>query len=188
MGVRFSAWCEGKARSAAIDRQIKKESRSCRKVYMLLLGTICRISAILLHAQTDVRVYLGTDPDRSKIVKQMKVQHGVTHDERMHHRLTVYQNSLNSAQALVRAIRDMGIEYVDPTNHVIFRLHSLRSSLMHPNRSMQITSLTITSSIAFHLHSPRRLLRPYISYGKIQFFQKSWTVEMNSGFPRMPSS
>ena len=56
------------------------------------------------------------------MVKRMKIEHGLTHDERMHHRLTIYQNSLDSAQALVNAICDMGIEYADPMNHVIFRL------------------------------------------------------------------
>ena len=56
------------------------------------------------------------------MVKRMKIEHGLTHDERMHHRLTIYQNSLDNAQALVNAICDMGIEYADPMNHVIFRL------------------------------------------------------------------
>ena len=60
------------------------------------------------------------------IVKQMKVQHGLTKDELTHYRLIVYRNTLDSAQALARAIRDVGIEYTDPMNHVKFPSHSPR--------------------------------------------------------------
>lgn len=73
------------------------------------------------------------------IVKQMKIQHGLTNDELLHYRLVVYQNSLDSAQALVRAIRDMNIEYDDPIHHVISPSHSHSPSIsIHP--SQQITA------------------------------------------------
>ncbi|KAG6380367.1 guanine nucleotide binding protein, alpha subunit [Boletus reticuloceps] len=54
----------------------------------------------------------------SIIVKQMKIQHGLTNDELVYQRLVIYHNSLDGAQALVRAIRRMGIEYTDPMNGV----------------------------------------------------------------------
>ncbi|KAF8558555.1 guanine nucleotide binding protein, alpha subunit [Imleria badia] len=126
MGARVSTWYEAKARSAAIDRQIKEEARSCRKVNMLLLGT---------------------DPEKSKIMKRMKVHHGLTNDERMRHRLTIYQNSLDSAQALVRAIRDMGIEYADPMNHanadhiLDYRIQHISSFMFSPEIAEAIHQL-----------------------------------------------
>ncbi|KAF8126837.1 guanine nucleotide binding protein, alpha subunit [Boletus edulis] len=96
MGAVASAQNEGRVRSNAIDREIN-ESRNCQRVDMLLLGT---------------------DPRMSMIVKQMKTQHGLTNDELVYQRLVIYQNSLDGAQALIRAIRRMGIEYTDPMNGV----------------------------------------------------------------------
>jgi hypothetical protein len=57
-------------------------------------------------------------------VKQMKVQHGLTNSELTHYRLKVYQHCLDNAQALVLAIRDMGIEYANHANNVISPSHS----------------------------------------------------------------
>ncbi|KAF8452733.1 G-protein alpha subunit-domain-containing protein [Boletus edulis BED1] len=95
MGAVASAQNEGRVRSNAIDREIN-ESRNCQRVNMLLLGRSLM----------------------SMIVKQMKTQHGLTNDELVYQRLVIYQNCLDGAQALVRAIRRMGIEYTDPMNGV----------------------------------------------------------------------
>ncbi|KAF9218739.1 guanine nucleotide binding protein, alpha subunit [Gyrodon lividus] len=90
-----------KARSDAIDRLIEEESRKFRKECKILL--------------------LGSgESGKSTIVKQMKIihQHGFTDDELMTFRPTIYRNTLDSAQAIVLAMRKINVDCVDPINRV----------------------------------------------------------------------
>lgn len=92
-----------KARSDAIDRQIKEDSiaslRKCRKEYeILVLGS--------------------SESGKSTIVKQMKITHqnGFTKNELMMFRPIIYRNTLDSAQAIVLHMHNMNVECVTPAN------------------------------------------------------------------------
>ncbi|KAH0825816.1 heterotrimeric G protein alpha subunit [Lanmaoa asiatica] len=90
-----------KARSDAIDRQLEEDSRKLRKECKILL--------------------LGSgESGKSTIVKQMKIihQNGFTDEERMTYRPTIYRNTLDSAQAIVLAMRKIGFDCIDPSNRV----------------------------------------------------------------------
>jgi len=88
-------------RSHAIDRQIEEDSRKYRKECKILL--------------------LGSgESGKSTIVKQMKIihQNGYTRDELMLFRLTIYKNVLDSAQAVVLALRKFKMDPIEPVNRV----------------------------------------------------------------------
>jgi guanine nucleotide-binding protein G(i) subunit alpha len=57
---------------------------------------------------------------KSTIVKQMKIihQNGFTEQERMDYRPVIYKNLTESAQAIVLAMRKLGVSPQDPTNRV----------------------------------------------------------------------
>ena len=57
---------------------------------------------------------------KSTIVKQMKIihQNGYTRDELLVFRLVVYENLIESAQAIVKQMRKMGIDPEVPENRV----------------------------------------------------------------------
>ena len=57
---------------------------------------------------------------KSTIVKQMKIihQNGYTRDELLVFRLVVYDNLIESAQAIVKQMRKMGIDPEVPANRV----------------------------------------------------------------------
>ncbi|KAG1859028.1 heterotrimeric G protein alpha subunit [Suillus subalutaceus] len=103
MGNYVSAWYHSdrkdKARSDAIDRQIQEDSRRFRKEYQILL--------------------LGaSESGKSTIVKQMKITHqnGFTKNELMMFHPTIYRNTLDSAQAIVRQMHNMNVECVTFAN------------------------------------------------------------------------
>ncbi|KAG2038547.1 guanine nucleotide binding protein, alpha subunit [Suillus americanus] len=107
MGNYVSAWYhpdsrQAKARSNAIDRQIKEDSmiaRKFRKEYrILLLGS--------------------SESGKSTILKRMKITHqnGFTKNELMMFRPTIYRNTLDSAQAIVRQMHNMNVECVTFAN------------------------------------------------------------------------
>ncbi|EJT50515.1 G-protein alpha-subunit [Trichosporon asahii var. asahii CBS 2479] len=81
-------------KSNSIDRQLEDDSKKFKKECKLLL--------------------LG----KSTIVKQMKIihQNGYTQDELMQFKNIVHKNVLDSAQALVMAMRKIGVDPEDPTN------------------------------------------------------------------------
>ncbi|KAJ6462507.1 G-protein alpha subunit [Mycena sanguinolenta] len=82
-----------KSRSDEIDRQLDEDSKRYRKECKILL--------------------LGSgESGKSTILKQMKIiyQSGFTEDERLAYRKTIHMNVLDSAQALVEAIRKYGME------------------------------------------------------------------------------
>ena len=64
--------------------------------------------------QTTIDVELG-ESGESTVLKQMKLLHqgGFSPDERIAYRVTIYQNLLESAQALVSAVHKLPIESVD---------------------------------------------------------------------------
>lgn len=76
---------------------------------------------------------------KSTIVKQMKIihQNGYSADELMLYRLTVLKNLLDSAQALVLALRKFQLEPEIPDNRVSFvcgllnLLHNLQGCALH---------------------------------------------------------
>ena len=66
-------------------------------------------------------IYIGSgESGKSTIVKQMKIIHknGYTRDELMVYRQTVYKNLLESAQAIVNAMRKLGVDAQLPANRV----------------------------------------------------------------------
>ncbi|TFK45405.1 guanine nucleotide binding protein, alpha subunit [Heliocybe sulcata] len=90
---------EAKARSDAIDRDIEVDSRKYRKECKILL--------------------LGSgESGKSTIVKQMKIihQNGFSKDELATFRPIIYKNLLDSAQAIVLAMRKLGVDCVEPVN------------------------------------------------------------------------
>ncbi len=90
---------ESKERSDAIDRTIEEDSRRFRKECKILL--------------------LGSgESGKSTIVKQMKIihQNGYTAPELAAYRQTVYRNLLESAQAIVLAMRKIGVDPVLASN------------------------------------------------------------------------
>ena len=117
-----------KAISDAIDRQLEEDSRKLRKeCKILLLGSSPPNSA--LGALSFPRILcrpnlvLGSgESGKSTIVKQMKIihQNGFTDEELMTYRPTIYRNTLDSAQAIVLAMRKIGLDCVDPNNRVCF--------------------------------------------------------------------
>ncbi|KIK25914.1 hypothetical protein PISMIDRAFT_9392 [Pisolithus microcarpus 441] len=89
----------GRAKSAAIDRQIEEDAKKFRKECKILL--------------------LGAgESGKSTIVKQMKIihQNGFTNEELMTYRPTIYRNTLDSAQAIVLAMRKINVDCVNPLN------------------------------------------------------------------------
>ncbi|KAH7883433.1 guanine nucleotide binding protein, alpha subunit [Phlebopus sp. FC_14] len=90
-----------KARSDEIDRMIEEDSKRFRKECKILL--------------------LGSgESGKSTIVKQMKIihQNGFSNDELMTFRPTIYRNTLDSAQAIVLAMRKISVDCVDALNRV----------------------------------------------------------------------
>ena len=92
---------EGRDRSDAIDKQIEEDSRKLRKECKILL--------------------LGSgESGKSTIVKQMKIihQNGYNQDELLMYRSVVNKNLLDSAQAIVNAMRKLGVDPELGTNRV----------------------------------------------------------------------
>ncbi|KAJ7594999.1 guanine nucleotide binding protein, alpha subunit [Mycena floridula] len=90
---------EDKAKSDAIDRQIEEDSkRYKRECKILLLGS--------------------GESGKSTIVKQMKILHqgGFSHEDLASFRPTVYKNVVDSAQAIVLAMRKIGVDCIQSSN------------------------------------------------------------------------
>ncbi|CEH11777.1 g-protein alpha subunit [Ceraceosorus bombacis] len=90
---------EAKERSTNIDKQIEEDSRKFKKECKILL--------------------LGAgESGKSTVVKQMKIihQNGYTPEELMLYRLTVIKNLVDSAQAIVLALRKFKLEPEVPDN------------------------------------------------------------------------
>ena len=109
----------GRLHSEAIDRQLeedhKKYKRECK---ILLLGALecCLAAPLLSHFAT-----LGSgESGKSTIVKQMKIihQNGFSPDELDTFRPIIYQNVLDSAQAIVIHMRKIGQQCEQQNNRV----------------------------------------------------------------------
>lgn len=90
-----------KDRSDAIDKQIEEDSRKFKmECKILLLGS--------------------GESGKSTIVKQMKIihQNGYTRDELIVFRTVVNKNLVDSAQAIVLAMRKLGVDCVEGANRV----------------------------------------------------------------------
>jgi guanine nucleotide-binding protein subunit alpha len=90
---------QAKAHSDAIDREIESDSKKFRKECKILL--------------------LGSgESGKSTIVKQMKIihQNGFSRDELLTYRMTIYRNLVDSAQAIVLAMRKIGLDCETPSN------------------------------------------------------------------------
>ncbi|PWN93526.1 guanine nucleotide-binding protein alpha-3 subunit [Acaromyces ingoldii] len=101
MGACLSSTDDKKAkdRSVLIDRQLEEDSKRLKKECKILL--------------------LGSgESGKSTIVKQMKIihQNGYNTDELMVYRLTVIKNLVDSAQAIVLALRKFALEPERPEN------------------------------------------------------------------------
>lgn len=106
---------EAKDRSIMIDKQLEEDSRKYKKeCKILLLGGLSykERGDLYLHANRLWYTSGSGESGKSTIVKQMKIihQNGYTSDELMLYRLTVLKNLLDSAQALVLALRKFTLE------------------------------------------------------------------------------
>ena len=122
---------KARKRSEDIDRIIEEDSkvfkRECR---VLLLGNGWPLPPILPARLTKVAVTTGSrGSGKSTLVKQLKFvyQGGFSVEDRFAYRITIYQNLLESAQALVSAMRELSIEPVDPQNCVRPHISSHRT-------------------------------------------------------------
>ncbi|KAK7044832.1 heterotrimeric G-protein alpha subunit [Favolaschia claudopus] len=91
-----------KERSDAIDRQLEEDSKKFRKECKILL--------------------LGSgESGKSTIVKQMKIIHqdGFSRDELIAYRPTIHKNVLDSVQAVILAMRKIGVDPVRFGNRVL---------------------------------------------------------------------
>jgi guanine nucleotide-binding protein subunit alpha len=90
---------EQKKRSQMIDKKLEEDSRRLRRECKILL--------------------LGSgESGKSTIVKQMKIihQNGYTVDELALYRLTIYKNLIDCAKAVIGAMRQFGIDPIQPEN------------------------------------------------------------------------
>lgn len=93
---------EATAKSDAIDKELEEDAKRYKKECKILL--------------------LGSgESGKSTIVKQMKIIHqgGFTLDERLSYRPIVYRNVVDSAQALVAAMKKLGLSCVNEGNQVL---------------------------------------------------------------------
>lgn len=110
---------EEKARSDLIDKQLEDDSKKFKKECKILLLGPCsvssesRLSLILFDSGSG-------ESGKSTIVKQMKIIHqgGFTPQELDSYRGTVYKNVLESAQAIVQAMRKIGVDCENYSNRV----------------------------------------------------------------------
>ena len=114
---------EASQRSADIDRIIEEDSKKFKKeCKILLLGKGWPLSLALLAKVTQTyTINTGSgESGKSTVVKQMKIIHqdGFSVEERIAYRAAIYQNLLESAQAIVSAMRKLSVEPVDAQNRV----------------------------------------------------------------------
>ncbi|KAF9520548.1 hypothetical protein BS47DRAFT_1357368 [Hydnum rufescens UP504] len=98
---------EGRDRSDAIDKQLEEDSRRLRKECKILL--------------------LGSgESGKSTIVKQMKIihQNGYNQDELLLYRSVVNKNLVDSAQAIVNAMRKLGVDPELGANRALLRFYT----------------------------------------------------------------
>lgn len=121
---------EASQRSADIDRVIEEDSKKFKKeCKILLLGKGPSLSLVLLPKPTRTVINPGSgESGKSTVVKQMKIIHqdGFSLEERITYRSAIYQNLLESAQAIVFAIYKLSIQPLDAQNQVCCLLYPSR--------------------------------------------------------------
>ncbi|ORY26346.1 G-protein alpha subunit [Naematelia encephala] len=119
-----------KNRSNAIDRQLEDDSRKFkRECKILLLGS--------------------GESGKSTIVKQMKIIHqdGYSKEELLNFRMVVHKNVLDSAQALIMAMRKLGLDPDESVNRsyadriLEYRMDTDPSAVVSQEILLQIESL-----------------------------------------------
>jgi guanine nucleotide-binding protein G(i) subunit alpha len=124
MGVCVSQMKDSaeKERSDAIDRQIAEDERSFKKECKILLlgsgesGKSTIVKCVMFFPTPPPppsSSFIGSD-------RQMKIIHqsGFSHDELLVYRSVVNRNLVESAQALVLAMRKLGVDCVHGANRV----------------------------------------------------------------------
>lgn len=123
---------EASQRSADIDRTIEEDSKKFKKeCKILLLGKGWPLSLVPLTKLTRTAINPGSgESGKSTVVKQMKIIHqdGFSLEERIAYRPAIYQNLLESAQAIVFAMHKLSIKPTDAQNQV----YCLSCSASHP--------------------------------------------------------
>ncbi|KZP26355.1 guanine nucleotide binding protein, alpha subunit [Athelia psychrophila] len=127
------------ARSDAIDQQIGADScKFKRECKILLLGS--------------------GESGMSTIVKQMKIVHqdGFNRDELMSYRMSIYHNLLDSAQAIILAMREIGLDCEIPSNRMNcnritdYRITMPTVPLKKPKTSLAAALTFLLSTASFH--------------------------------------
>ncbi|KAJ3042067.1 Guanine nucleotide-binding protein alpha-2 subunit [Rhizophlyctis rosea] len=93
---------ESAQKSQAIDKAIEEDSKAFKRdCKILLLG--------------------GGESGKSTIVKQMKIihQNGYTREEMLAFKPTIYKNTIDSIQALIMGIRNLGLAFEKPENETV---------------------------------------------------------------------
>lgn len=98
-------------------------SISPRSIKFLLpvLPPFCLSNALSSAPLTRLSYVPGAgESGKSTIVKQMKIihQNGFTNEELMGYRPTIYRNTVDSAQAIVLAMRKINVDCISPLNRV----------------------------------------------------------------------
>lgn len=101
-------------RSARIDRSIEEDAKRFKKeCKILLLGSFTNLTADPRLTRAPYAPSSGSgESGKSTIVKQMKIihQNGYSHAELLMFRPTIYRNLLESAEAIVQAMRKLDIQ------------------------------------------------------------------------------
>ena len=112
---------EASQRSADIDRVIEEDSKKFKKeCKILLLGKGWTLPLVLTKLTRAAIAPGSGESGKSTVVKQMKIIHqgGFSPEECMFYRPAIYQNLLESAQAIVFAMYKLSIKPMDPQNRV----------------------------------------------------------------------
>jgi G-protein alpha subunit len=109
-------------REGALRRDRQANRGGCKEVQEGMQNPLTGCVSCLLgmHCCTDTLCIGSGESGKSTIVKQMKIihQNGYTRDELLVFRLVVYDNLIESAQAIVKQMRKMGIDPEIPENRV----------------------------------------------------------------------
>lgn len=120
---------------------------------------------------------------KTTIVKQMRVIHqdGFTDKELMSYRPTIYRNTLDSAQAIILAMRKIGLDCIEPINRVSLTLFQCRARPhLRYHRAMQILSSTTVSILLPPSNSRRKSPAPFTNCGMTQSSHRSWITAASS--------
>lgn len=105
-------------RSAQIDKQIQEDAKKLRKeCKILLLGPFL----VLPRALNELNTGAGSsESGKSTVVKQMRIIHqdGFSSEARLSYRAAIYSNLMESASAIVTAMKKLSMEPGEESNRV----------------------------------------------------------------------